>query len=72
MLRGKFQGASELIIGIDSYMYINEAKTKSVFPSRRHFSDQEASIISKESKRRRSLPNIQIAKKKGQKNRENI
>jgi hypothetical protein len=47
MLQGKFQDGSELIIVIDSCMYIDEAKTKLVFPSKK-FLEQETSIIAEQ------------------------
>lgn len=70
MLQGKFQDGSELIIGIDSCMYINEAKTKSVFPSKA-FPQQDPSIISKKKVIEDVIHRISKLRKRDGENKEN-
>jgi len=70
MLQGKFQDGSELIIGIDSCMYINEAKTKSVFPSKT-FSEQDPTIINKKKTIEEVINRISKLRKQVGENKEN-
>ena len=70
MLQGKFQDGSELIIGIDSCMYINEAKTKSVFPSKT-FSEQDPTIINKKKAIEEVIHRISKLRKQVGENKEN-
>jgi hypothetical protein len=71
MLQGKFQDGSELIIGIDSCMYIDEAKTKSVFPSK-SFLEQESSIIAKKKVIEAVVRRISKLRKETAEEKENI